>query len=86
MRDKNPREVGEIEAILESRFKGSARLTPSGRVGLIVALESLLNRGDRVAMIASLCEVVAFSTYAAGMTPVFVDSDESAPKLDVDAQ
>jgi hypothetical protein len=82
---ERPSEVREIEAVLESRFQGPARLVPSGRLGLIIGLESLLGRGDRVAMIASLCEVVAFSTYAAGLRPVFVDSDESAPRLDIDA-
>ena len=84
MRGPSVTEVARIETLLASRFQGAARLVPSARLGLVVALESLLARGGRVAIIGSLCEVVAFSVYAAGLVPVFVDSDESLPRLDVE--
>ena len=72
-----------IEAIVEGRLGGTARLTPSARVGLIAALHAFFERGDRIAMIAPLCEVVSFSAYAAGVRPVFVDSCVDAPCIDV---
>ncbi len=78
-----PQMKAEIEALVEERFGGKARLVPSGRLGLTAALKAFFERGERVAMIAPVCEVVAFSTYAAGLRPVFVDSNIDHPTIDV---
>ncbi len=77
--------VTEIERLVGERFGGIARLVPSGRFALIVAMKAFLQEADDVAMIAPLCEVVAFATYAAGMRPVFVDSAPQGPRLDPEA-
>lgn len=61
----------------------TVRFVPSARLALILGCEALLSRGDGVAMISPLCEVVAFCAYAAGMRPVFVDSMQDSPHIDV---
>ena len=75
--------ITEIERIVEERLGATVRLVPSARLALILGCEALLRRGDGVAMISPLCEVVAFCTYAAGMRPVFVDSGQDSPHIDV---
>ena len=75
--------ITEIERIVEERLGGTVRFVPSARLALILGCEALLRRGDGVAMISPLCEVVAFCTYAAGMKPVFVDSTQESPHIDV---
>ncbi len=74
----------QIAEILEERFGGTARLSPSCRLWLIAALRAFFEPGGRVALIAPLCEVVALSTYAAGLRPVFVDSCSDSPTIDVE--
>lgn len=74
--------IARIEGVLEERFGGTARFVPSGRLALVIACEAFMQRGDNVAMIAPLCEVVAFAVYAAGMRPVFIDSSTASPNID----
>ena len=75
--------ITEIERIVEERLGATVRFVPSARLALVIGCEALLRRGDGVAMISPLCEVVAFCAYAAGVRPVFVDSTQDSPHMDV---
>ena len=82
--------TGEVVAEFEARFssfvgRSHGVAVASGSVALELALESIFNEGDRVALSPYNCGSMLYSVLHAGLRPVFVDADHETAGIDPDA-
>jgi len=82
--------TGEVVAEFEARFssfvgRSHGVAVTSGSVALELALESIFNEGDRVALSPYNCGSMLYSVLRANLRPVFVDADSKTAGLDPDA-
>jgi DegT/DnrJ/EryC1/StrS aminotransferase family len=75
----------EIEAILRERTGRECIYVPSARLGIYVAMVSLLAPGDRVLLSPVTDDVVLFSVLAAGLRPMMAPLSLEDGNIDVEA-
>jgi DegT/DnrJ/EryC1/StrS aminotransferase family len=75
----------EIEAILRERTGRECVYVPSARLGIYLALVSLLAPGDRVLLSPVTDDVVLFTVLASGLRPVMAPLSIEDGNIDVDA-
>jgi len=82
--------TGEVVAEFEARFSSVVKreygiAVASGSVALELAMESIFEEGDTVALCPYNCGSMLYSIQRAGLQPVFVDADEETAAMDPNA-
>ncbi|MBQ3445209.1 DegT/DnrJ/EryC1/StrS aminotransferase family protein [Candidatus Saccharibacteria bacterium] len=65
-----------LEKALASKYGGKAVLSKNGRTGLVLALKTYFNMGDKIIVNGFTCYAVIEAIKAAGCVPVYADIDK----------